>query len=98
MQAYQKLLGELEGLKRGTSKLLGPSGFLGNRGVMVIFGLLAVALAGTGAWMLLNPVAEPPVQNDARPTPVEGPATSNSGAACSNISRARLIFSADALS
>jgi TolA-binding protein len=83
-----ELLGELEGLKRGTSKLLGPSGFLGKRGVMVLFVLLAVALAGIGGWMLLNPVAPAPVEKEApadpekataSPAPGDAPATSVSG-------------------
>lgn len=80
MMRFQ-LLDELKGLKRGTSKLLGSTSPLGSRGVMVLFALLAVALVGAGAWMLLHP-AEPPAASappaeksaaepsaDATPTP-----------------------------
>lgn len=58
MMRFQ-LLDELQGLKRGTSKLLGSTSPLGSRGVMILFGLLAVALVGAGAWMLLHPAAPP---------------------------------------
>ncbi len=63
-----QLLDELQGLKRGTSMILGPTGFLGKRGVIVLFVLLALVLVGIGGWMLLNPVAEPPAG-------IESPAT-----------------------
>lgn len=57
-----QLLDELKGLKRGTSMLFkkGSTSFQRNRGVLVLFGLLALALVGAGAWMLLNPAAEAP--------------------------------------
>lgn len=57
-----QLLDELKGLKRGTSMLFkkGSTSFQRNRGVLVLFGLLAVALVGAGAWMLLNPATEAP--------------------------------------
>ena len=60
-----QLLDELKGLKRGTSMLFkkGSTSFQRNRGLLVLFGLLAVALLGAGAWMLLNPAAEAPASS-----------------------------------
>lgn len=73
-----QLLDELKGLKRGTSMLFkkGSTSFQRNRGVLVLFGLLAVALVGAGAWMLLNPAAEAPAPSvtPAAPTPPPGKA------------------------
>lgn len=63
-----QLLDELQGLKRGTSMILGPTGFLGKRGAIVLFVLIALTLVGIGGWMLLHPVAE-------SPAPIETPAT-----------------------
>ena len=64
-----QLLDELKGLKRGTTMLFkkGSTSFQRNRGVMVLFGLLAVALAGVGGWMLLHPVEESPGTVDSAP-------------------------------
>ncbi len=61
MMRFQ-LLDELKGLKRGTSMLFkkGSTSFQRNRGLLVLFGLLALALVGAGAWMLLNPATEAP--------------------------------------
>ena len=64
-----QLLDELQGLKRGTSMILGPTGFLGKRGAIVLFVLVALVLVGIGGWMLLNPVAEPPAPIDSPATP-----------------------------
>ncbi len=66
-----QLLDELKGLKRGTSMLFkkGSTSFQRNRGVLVLFGLLALALVGAGAWMLLNPAAEAPAPSAAPAAP-----------------------------
>ena len=68
-----QLLDELKGLKRGTSMLFkkGSTSFQRNRGLLVLFGLLALALVGAGAWMLLNPAPEAPAPGA---TPAEKPA------------------------
>ena len=70
MMRFQ-LLDELKGLKRGTSMLFkrGSTSFQRNRGVLVLFGLLAVALVGVGAWMLLNPATEAPPASTAPTEP-----------------------------
>ncbi len=66
-----QLLDELKGLKRGTSMLFkkGSTSFQRNRGVLMLFGLLALALVGAGAWMLLNPAAEAPAPSAAPAAP-----------------------------
>ncbi|MEO8195682.1 MAG: protein kinase [Thermoanaerobaculia bacterium] len=66
-----QLLDELKGLKRGTSMLFkkGSTSFQRNRGVLMLFGLLAVALVGVGAWMLLNPAVEAPAIDAASAAP-----------------------------
>jgi len=71
-----QLLDELKGLKRGTSMLFkkGSTSFQRNRGMLVLFGLLALALAGVGGWMLLNPAVEPPVRSET-PAKAAPPAT-----------------------
>ena len=66
-----QLLDELKGLKRGTTMLFkkGSTSFQRNRWVLVLFGLLAVGLAGIGGWMLLHPVdAEAPKSEVAAPS------------------------------
>ncbi len=74
MMRFQ-LLDELKGLKRGTSMLFkkGSTSFQRNRGLMVLFGLLAVALVGVGGWMLLNPAEESPVAAEAPVDPAATP-------------------------
>ncbi len=88
-----QLLDELKGLKRGTSMLFkkGSTSFQGNRGVLALLGVLVLALAGVGGWMLLNPAAESPAPAGtaaddaavaAAKTPsVESPAAPGDGAA-----------------
>jgi len=74
MMRFQ-LLDELQGLKRGTSKLLGSTSPLGSRGVMILFVLLALALVGAGAWMLLHPAEAPaPSTQPAEKSPPDRPA------------------------
>jgi TolA-binding protein/predicted Ser/Thr protein kinase len=78
MMRFQ-LLDELKGLKRGTSMLFkkGSTSFQRNRGLLVLFGLLAVALVGVGAWMLLNPAEESPVAAEAALDPAAKPASAD---------------------
>jgi TolA-binding protein len=87
MMRFQ-LLDELKGLKRGTSRLLGPTSVLGKRGVVALFVLVALVLVALGAWMLLHPVEESPaneVPATATPAapaaPVPAPASSATGEA-----------------
>jgi len=56
-----QLLDELKGLKRGTSMLFqrGSTSFKRNRGVLVASGLLLLALAGVGGWLLFSRADEP---------------------------------------
>lgn len=55
MMRFQ-LLDELKGLRRGTSMLFhrGSTSFKRNRGVLVGLGLLLLALAGAGVWLLFD--------------------------------------------
>ena len=73
MMRFQ-LLDELKGLRRGTSMLFkrGSTSFQRNRGVLVLLGVLALAVAGVGGWMLLNPVEETPAQ-EATPANANAP-------------------------
>ncbi len=75
MMRFQ-LLDELKGLKRGTSMLFkkGSTSFQRNRGLLVLFALLAAALVGVGGWMLLNPAEESPVAAEAPLDPAAKPA------------------------
>ncbi len=102
MMRFQ-LLDELKGLKRGTSMLFkkGSTSFQRNRGLLVLFGLLAVALVGVGAWMLLEPAEESPAAAGApldpaakpaaadastAPTaPADSPAVASAGGGCSRV-------------
>lgn len=77
MMRFQ-LLDELQGLKRGTSKILGSGSPLGKGGTLALFGLLAAGLVGAGVWMLLHPVetkSEPPAKAEATEAKNEAPAT-----------------------
>ena len=82
MMRFQ-LLDELKGLKRGTSMLFkkGSTSFQRNRGLLVLFGLLAVALVGVGGWMLLNPAEESPVAAEAPVDPAAKPPVTDQPAA-----------------
>lgn len=82
MMRFQ-LLDELKGLKRGTSMLFkkGSTSFQRNRGLLVLFGLLAVALVGAGAWMLLQPAEESPAAAAAPLDPAAKPAAAEASTA-----------------
>jgi tRNA A-37 threonylcarbamoyl transferase component Bud32/TolA-binding protein len=75
-----QLLDELKGLKRGTSMLFrrGSTSFKRNRGVLVATGLLLLALAGAGGWLLFS--------KEQTATIAAPPAVSENATAAANVS------------